>query len=228
MGFKLRLASFQLGLAAFKFRLVSLQLGLAGFKFRLTGLPLGPERVQFRLPSLKIDLFGVALACCSSSERRRASIGRTAGRSFAVGRAVPLRRAGKFAWFRPLPGRWPRCSGIARFQFRLLKSRPFNRVSGDQRRTTVRLGPRRIRQWTAPILPARKRSVQLGPDPIVHLGDWRRTIWPLRIEPRTRRTRKPGADDSTDDDDSLQTIVRSRHGLRCPESYRQGKVRVTC
>ena len=60
-----------------------------------------------------------------------------------------------------------------------------------------------------PTLSARNRRVQLGPDPIVHLGDCRRTTWPSRVDPRTRRTRKPGADEITDDDESMRTILCS-------------------
>ena len=71
------------------------------------------------------------------------------------------------------------------------KSRPLSRVSGDQRRTTVRCGPRKIRQCTAATLSARNRRVQLAPDPTEHFDDCRRTSWPSRPDPHTRSTRKP-------------------------------------
>lgn len=83
------------------------------------------------------------------------------------------------------------------------KARPFRRVSGDHRRTTVPPFPRRIRQCMGRTPRAASRRVQRGPEPTEHLADFRRTSCPSRAVPQTRRTSSP--DETTSPDKASKT-----------------------
>ena len=66
-----------------------------------------------------------------------------------------------------------------------------SRVSAAQQRTTVAAGRGGSGSAAGATPRARSRNVQCGPEPIVHLADFSRTIWPSREEPEMRRTKSP-------------------------------------